>query len=112
MITAPQSQNTRPVMEHKHINQVKETKHKTPNDMLIQDRIWNSLAKAPASTKLPPIASRYIARELQMKGVTKIVEVVKTMKSVFTITGDNGKMYHIGLNPIDIPAASIKESKL
>lgn len=108
MITAPQSQYKRPVMEHKEIKNLKNIKHKTPDDMIIQDRIWSSLKRH----KVPPIASRYVARELQLKGVSKIIEVVNTMKSVFTITGDNGKMYHIALHPIDIPAADIKESKM
>ena len=88
------------------INQV--SRQIVTNEQMVQRRIWEKLTRG----NIPPLTSRYVAREIQMKGVIRIIEVVKTMPSTYTITGDNGRRFHIIVNPIDIPSAEIKEMKV
>ena len=56
-------------------------------EQIIQQRIWIQLTKG----NIPPITSRYVARVMQKKGVTKIMEVVKILSSVYTVTVSGGK---------------------
>jgi len=86
----------------------KEEREIMPQSQRIQNNIWRRLT----DKGMPPIASRYVARKFQAKGITRIVEVQQNLSSVYSVRGNNGRLYHISLHPIDIPAAEIKESDI